>query len=61
MQACNSDACRQGKAKCPTPEACELPVQFADDEPMPASFAFVLWAIGCIVVVALASFVAGHV
>lgn len=46
--------------KCPCPEACELPIQFAeDDEPMPTSFALVLWVCVCIVVLALISFLAG--
>lgn len=57
MNTCTHD-CQQGK-KCPTPEACELPIQYADDEPMPASFAFVLWVVGCIVVVVAISFIAG--
>lgn len=27
MSACNSGACRQGRKPCPTPQACELPIQ----------------------------------
>lgn len=40
------------KGNCPTPQACELPIQFAgqepeaDDEPMPTSFAIALWIAG---------------
>ena len=58
MNTCTSNACQQGRKKCPTPEACELPIQYAEDEPMPASFAFVLWVVGCIAVAAI-SFIAG--
>jgi len=30
---CTSNACDQGRKPCPTPQACELPVSFAGDEP----------------------------
>lgn len=56
---CTSNACDQGRKPCPTPQACELPVQYADDEPMPTSFALVLWVCVCIVILALISFLAG--
>lgn len=27
MNTCTSDRCQQGRAKCPCPQACELPIQ----------------------------------
>lgn len=61
MNTCTSDRCKQGREKCPCPEACELPIQFADDEPIPPSFALALWITGCITLLALASFIVGYV
>ena len=55
------NTCTNCDGKCPTPEACELPVQFADDEPIPPSFALAIWITGCITVLALVSFIAGYV
>lgn len=60
--SCTSDRCQQGRAKCPCPEACELPIQYADEEPeepTPTAFAVVLWICCCIAVLALVSFIAG--
>lgn len=60
---CQSN-CHQGRKPCPCPEACELPIQFADDEPeepTPTAFAVVLWICCCIAVLALVSFIAGYV
>jgi hypothetical protein len=52
--------CNQcGQGPCPTPQACELPIQHAEDEPLPSSFAFVIWMVVCIVILALVSFIAG--
>lgn len=59
MNACQSDACQQGKANCPTPQACELPIQFAGDEPMPTTFRLIWWAILFFVALAAVSFIAG--
>lgn len=59
MNTCTSDRCQQGRAKCPCPEACELPIQYADEEPTPTAFAVVLWVTCCIAVLALVSFIAG--
>ena len=56
---CNHN-CNQGR-NCPCPEACELPIQFADEEPTPTAFALVLWVTCCIAVLALVSFIAGYV
>lgn len=56
MNTCTHD-CQQGK-KCPCPEACELPIQYADEEPTPTAFAVVLWICCCIAVLALVSFIA---
>lgn len=53
MNTCTSDRCQQGRAKCPCPEACELPIQYADEEPTPTAFAVVLWICCCIAVLAL--------
>lgn len=55
---CTHD-CQQGR-KCSCPEACELPVQYADDEPIPPVFALVLWLTGCITLLGLVSFIAGY-
>jgi hypothetical protein len=30
VPACRSDACRQGRDRCPTPDACRLPEQPGD-------------------------------
>lgn len=49
---CNHN-CNQGR-NCPTPQACELPIQYADDEP--AAFAVIKWVMVCICAVAGASF-----
>lgn len=61
MNTCTSDRCQQGRAKCPCPEACELPIQYAGEEPepTPTAFAVVLWICCCIAVLALVSFIAG--
>lgn len=56
---CNHN-CNQGR-NCPTPQACELPIQFAGEEPTPTAFAVVLWICCCIAVLALVSFIAGYV
>lgn len=56
---CNHN-CNQGR-NCPTPQACELPIQFADEEPTPTAFALVLWICCCIAVLALVSFITGYV
>lgn len=55
------NTCTNCDGKCPTPEACELPVQFADDEPVPISFAIALWITGIIVLLSAVSFIAGYV
>lgn len=44
--------------KCPCPEACELPVQFA--EPEPTSFSFIKWALVVFTAVAAVSFLARY-
>lgn len=59
MNTCTSDRCQQGRAKCPCPDACELPIQYADEEPTPTAFALVLWICCCIAVLARVSFIAG--
>lgn len=62
---CNHN-CNQGR-NCPTPQACELPIQFAgqepkdEDEPMPTSFAIALWIAGSLLAVTVVSFIAGCV
>lgn len=55
-----SHNCNQGR-NCPCPEACELPIQYADEEPTPIAFAVVLWVTCCIAVLALVSFIAEYV
>lgn len=57
MTGCTSDRCQQGKKPCPCPEACELPVEYAEDEPL--SFRLIWWATLFFVVVAAVSFIAG--
>ena len=56
---CNHN-CNQGR-NCPTPQACEMPIQFAGEEPepIPTAFAVVLWVICCVTLLALVSFIAG--
>lgn len=62
---CTSNACNQGRKPCPTPQACELPVQFAGPEPEDRNTgtvgAFVLWSIVFMTAVAAVSFIAGCV
>jgi hypothetical protein len=38
ISACTSDACGQDSRRCPTPEACHLPVQFTGPEPSADEF-----------------------
>lgn len=56
MNTCTSDRCQQGRAKCPCPEACELPIQYAEPEPM--SFGFIKWVLVCFTAIAAVSFIA---
>lgn len=53
---CNSDACQQGRKPCPTKQACELQIDFA--EPEPTSFGFIKWALVAFTAVAAVSFIA---
>lgn len=54
---CNHN-CNQGR-NCPTPQACELPIQYAEPEPM--SFGFIKWVLVGFTAIAAASFIAGYV
>lgn len=56
---CTSNACDQGRKPCPTKQACELQIDFAEPEPM--SFSFIKWAIVGFTAVAAVSFIAGCV
>jgi len=57
--------CTNCRGNCPTPEACELPIQFAGQEPEDLTTgtvgAFVLWSIVFMTAVAAVSFIAGCV
>jgi hypothetical protein len=51
LPACSSGACNQGRAACPCPDACVLPVTMDDDKP--SLFASrVFWAGGVLCLLA---------
>lgn len=55
---CTSDRCQQGKGKCPTPEACELPIQFVGPDPI--EFRLIWWLIMLFITVSAISFLVGY-
>ena len=50
--------CTTCKGTCPTPEACEMPVQYAEEEPI--GFKVVWWVAVTFTAVAAVSFIAGY-
>lgn len=56
--ACTSDACRQGRRPCPTPQACQRPEDDADD--LPGGALVLVIAIGLVAVVGGVSMLAGY-